>query len=175
MLLMRAILSAHSRVTKNMFVFSPFTSNITWGGTNRPTYYAMSLCNHAHMLHFVTDSQQWPVTTLLCNIYAVLMSRGCNYLKKIPFMILTACSRHFSSHVYNCLDVILWLLSKLLAIRPLLSKVVNRLPRIYNYKLQSPPWVFVFPLVSALEVRFSRWGAIQIYVYLYPRRILRHA
>ena len=30
-----------SRVTKNMYVFSLFTSNITWGGTNRLTYYAM--------------------------------------------------------------------------------------------------------------------------------------
>jgi len=40
----------------------------------------------------------------------------------------------------------MWFCHYLLAFRPLLSKAVNRLPRIYNNKLKFPPFgVFLFP------------------------------
>jgi len=46
MLVVRAILRAHPR---KMFVFTLFTSNITWAGTNRPTHYAH--LRHAAFCH----------------------------------------------------------------------------------------------------------------------------
>ena len=39
----------------------------------------------------------------------------------------------------------MWFCDYLLAFKPLLSKAVNRLPRIYNKKIKSPLWVFCLP------------------------------
>ena len=56
-------------------------------------------------------------------------------------MLLVRAILSAHSRVWNCLDVILWL-PFILAFRPLLSKAVNRSPRIYNNKLKFPLFCF---------------------------------